>query len=339
MTMRAVRLHGIGDLRIEDVPRAPAPGAGEISVAVSAAGICGSDIHNYLTGQWISNLPVTPGHEFAGRITAVGGGVAGLSEGDLVSAISRVSCGVCGPCRRGLPNACDNLGFVGEVCDGGFAEEVTLSAAQVVRVPGEIDARVAAMIEPCAVALRALRQSHAAAGGALLIVGGGTIGGLVAVLANHLGVGPIGLVEKNPDRVARLGARVPLTHLSLDGLATFGADATVEATGSAQVLDRVLHTVPAGGTIALVGLFHGAPETALNAVVERELTLRGSSAFVGEMTEMIDILPSIAPDLLALAGDPIEIDAVPAAYQTLIDQRAPVLKVLMSPNPSAAIRG
>ena len=69
--MRAVRFHGVGDLRVEDVPAAAAPGAGEVRLRVRAAGICGSDLHNFKTGQWVSRLPVTPGHEFAAEVIAV----------------------------------------------------------------------------------------------------------------------------------------------------------------------------------------------------------------------------------------------------------------------------
>jgi (R,R)-butanediol dehydrogenase / meso-butanediol dehydrogenase / diacetyl reductase len=71
-TMRAVRLHGIGDLRVEEVPSPPTPGEGEVRLRVLAAGICGSDLHNFKTGQWIARLPVTPGHEFAAEVLEVG---------------------------------------------------------------------------------------------------------------------------------------------------------------------------------------------------------------------------------------------------------------------------
>ena len=79
--MRAVRFHGVGDLRIEDVPVPKAPDAGEVRLRVRAAGICGSDLHNFKTGQWVSRLPVTPGHEFAAEVLEVGAGVAGLKVG------------------------------------------------------------------------------------------------------------------------------------------------------------------------------------------------------------------------------------------------------------------
>jgi (R,R)-butanediol dehydrogenase/meso-butanediol dehydrogenase/diacetyl reductase len=89
---------------------------------ITAAGICGSDLHNFRTGQWISRSPSVAGHEFAAEVVELGAGVTGFALGDKVVADSRFWCGTCAACRRGLPQVCETLGFVGEVCDGGFAE-------------------------------------------------------------------------------------------------------------------------------------------------------------------------------------------------------------------------
>src|SRR5688572_17553191 len=146
--MRAVRLHGIGDLRVEEVPPPAAPEPGWAGLKVLAAGICGSDLHNFRTGQWISRAPSTPGHELCGEITAVGAGVEGLSVGDRVVADSRFWCGTCEACRAGRPNLCERLGYVGEVCDGGFAEELILPVRLLHKVPGFLDPAIAATAEP-----------------------------------------------------------------------------------------------------------------------------------------------------------------------------------------------
>ncbi len=131
--MKAVRLHDIGDLRLDSIDAPAGPGPGEVLLAVEAAGICGSDLHNFRTGQWISRRPSTAGHELSGRILAVGQGVETLSVGDRVAADSRVWCGACPACTSGRTNICEHLGFVGEVCDGGFAEQIVLPARLVVR--------------------------------------------------------------------------------------------------------------------------------------------------------------------------------------------------------------
>ena len=133
--MRAVRLHGVGELRVEEVASPGPPPAGYLRLAVKAAGICGSDLHNYRTGQWISHLPVTPGHEFAATVAELGADVGGFNPGDLVVADSRANCGTCFHCLEGNGNLCLAMGYVGEVSDGGFAEETLLPADRVLRVP------------------------------------------------------------------------------------------------------------------------------------------------------------------------------------------------------------
>jgi (R,R)-butanediol dehydrogenase/meso-butanediol dehydrogenase/diacetyl reductase len=159
MAMRAVRFHGIGKLSVEEIAPPAAPGAGEVHLKVLAAGICGSDLHNFKTGQWIAHLPVTPGHEFTAEVLAVGDAVAGLAPGDRVIADSRAPCGACEQCQMGRPNLCVKLGYVGEVCDGGFAEEVVLPARGLLKVDASIPPQVAALSEPLAVALHAIKRA------------------------------------------------------------------------------------------------------------------------------------------------------------------------------------
>ena len=109
--MKAVRLHAKGDLRVEEIASPPNPEPGGVALDVIAAGICGSDLHNYRTGQWITRSPSVPGHEFIGRVTALGEGVDDLAIGDRVAADSRFWCGDCAACQRGDHHLCAKLGF------------------------------------------------------------------------------------------------------------------------------------------------------------------------------------------------------------------------------------
>ena len=336
--MRAVRFHGVGNLAVEDVPPPPAPGAGEVKLKVLAAGICGSDLHNFKTGQWISRLPVTPGHEFAAEVLAVGDGVSGLVPGDRVVADSRAPCGTCAQCRSGRANLCLSLGYVGEVCDGGFAEQVLLPARLVLPVDRGLAPEIAALSEPLAVALHAMRRLDPVPDEPILVAGGGPIGGLVSVLLDSLGFGPVLLAEKQPRRrellVQAAAARlVELTEESVraasDGRPIRFA---VEATGVGAVLDGLLGLVHGGARIVMVGIFHGSASINATAIVEREIELKGCSVFAGEQAEAVSLLPRLAPRLAPLVSAPIALDDVPAAYRDLIEGRAPALKTIVKPN-------
>lgn len=215
--MKAVRLHDAPDLRVESVEPPAAPPPGFVNLKIRAAGICGSDLHNFRTGQWISRRPSTAGHEFCGRVTAVGEGVGALAVGDFLVADSRVWCGACPACVGGRKNVCEALGFGGEVLDGGFAEAAQLPARLLLRHDPALPARVAAMAEPLAVALHAVRRLGARAGEPVLVIGCGAIGGLCALLLSRLHDGPILVSDRDGARagtVARLagGTAVDLTR-------------------------------------------------------------------------------------------------------------------------------
>lgn len=242
--MKAVRLYDALDLRVEEVDRPLSPPAGYVTIDVRAAGICGSDLHNYRTGQWISRHPSTAGHEFCGRVSAIGEGVEGLAIGDLVAADSRFYCGQCEACRSGRTNICEHLGFVGEVCDGGIAEQAQLPARLVFKHEPSLDPAVAAMAEPLAVALHAIRRLNPPQGEAILLVGCGTIGGLCGLLLSHLHDGKLLFTDLNGSRAEMVAAICGGSVVALDKsqARTALGDArlryAVDATGSTKAIAR-----------------------------------------------------------------------------------------------------
>jgi (R,R)-butanediol dehydrogenase / meso-butanediol dehydrogenase / diacetyl reductase len=335
--VRAVRFHGVGDLRVEEVPRAMAPGAGEVRLRVRAAGICGSDLHNFKTGQWMSRLPVTPGHEFAAEVLDVGAGVMGLKAGDLVVADSRAPRGLCDNCRAGRQNLCGSLGYVGEVCDGGFAEQVTLPAAGVLPVARGLAPEVAALSEPLGVALHVIRRLDPIKGEPVLVAGAGPVGGLVTLMLDHLGFGPVLFAERQQTRRDLISQVCKARAVELEPAAVKDALGgrplrfAVEATGHGGVLDRLIGLAGGGARIAMVGIFHGRTEIDPNAIVEREIELRGCSVFADEQREAIALLPALAPKLQTLVSAPIGLDDVPQAYRDLLEGHAPALKTIIRP--------
>lgn len=334
--MKAVRLYDALDLRVEEVDAPSDVPPGHVLLRVEAAGICGSDLHNYRTGQWITRRPSTAGHELSGAVAALGEGVEGFALGDRVVADSRVWCGACPACLSGRSNICEKLGFVGEVCDGGFAEAVVLPARLLVKHDPSLPARVAAMAEPLAVALHAVRRLSAPAGEPVLVAGCGTIGGLCALLLAKLHDGPVLLSDLNTARARMVAELVGGTVVALkaDAVAeALGPHArlrfAIDATGHVGAIDATLKLLAGGGALALVGISHGKLDLDPNLLVERETALLGCHAFNGELPETVAMLPELAPALLAVSETLSSLDDIPAAYDRLLKGEAARLKTLV----------
>jgi len=333
--VKAARLHAAGDLRVEDIAASAELPDGWVRVRVRAAGICGSDLHNFRTGQWISRSPSVAGHEFAGVVTALGAGVSGLSPGDTVVADSRFWCGECRNCRAGRPNVCEKLGFVGEVCDGGFAEETILPARLLLKHDAALDPAIAAMAEPLAVALHAIRRLRVSAGEPVIVAGCGPIGGLAALLLSRLHDGPLLVADRNAARAALVAEVAGAVTTDLDATqiaASLGRSPLrhgLDATGNVDVITRLLDLLAGGGALALVGISHGRLDLDPNLLVEREVSLVGCHAFADELPEAVALLPELAPALERFVERRIGLDEVPAAYARLLDGKSDGLKTII----------
>ncbi|MFS2223361.1 zinc-dependent alcohol dehydrogenase [Pantoea sp. B65] len=321
--MKAVRLYGVGDLRVESVAL-PEMAADRLRLKVLAAGICGSDLHNYRSGKWLAQLPVTPGHELCGEVLEVGAEVTGFQPGDRVVADSRVWCGECPACQRHSFNLCTRLGFVGEVCDGGFAEQVVLPPQGLLKVPADIPPAVAVLSEPLGVALRVVNQLRIPAGARVRVAGGGTIGGLTALLLHEVAHCQVQLSEPNPARFQLLADLIPLQPLG-------EFDYAVEATGISHVLQQLVTEITAGGRIALVGLFHHHADFDFNTLVEREIALVGCSVFADEQRQALALLPQLADKLATLTAPAVALDELPQTYVDLLAGNSRWLKSWVQP--------
>lgn len=220
--IRICRLHAKGDLRVEtEAPTAPGPG--QVSVAIGAGGICGSDMHYWHDGG-IGTIrvqePIILGHEAAGLVAALGEGVSGLSVGDLVSVNPSHPCGDCTFCNRGLPNQCANMRFLGSAmylphAQGLFRDRVTVGAKQCHRVNGDVTLAEAACAEPLAVCLHAAGVAGEIDGKRVLITGAGPIGALMTAVVASKGASEIVTTD--------------LQDLPLDVARKMGATAVVNA--------------------------------------------------------------------------------------------------------------
>ena len=340
MTMKAVRLYAKGDLRVENVSRPPSPPAGWVRVNVTFAGICGSDLHNFKTGQWITRAPSIAGHEFTGTVTEIGTGTSTLTVGDVVTADSRFWCGDCGPCQEGKRQLCERLGFIGEACDGCFAEEIILPEKLLHKIPATLAPQIAATAEPFAVALHAVRRLGFEKNEPVLVAGCGPIGGFAAVILAHLGFGPILVADQNEKRATLVASVTAARIVSLDqkqihyALQGRGVKAAIEATGSVAALRALITCVSGGASIALVGISRGLLEIDPNILVERELSLIGCHAFQNELPDAITLLPDCARMIAQLIDREITLREVPDAYARIAAGNADGLKTLIRINAS-----
>jgi (R,R)-butanediol dehydrogenase / meso-butanediol dehydrogenase / diacetyl reductase len=326
--MEAVRLYAMGDLRHETVVAPAAPAPDEVTLAVSFAGICGSDLHNYRTGAWISRAPSVAGHEFAGTVTAVGEAVSHVAVGDRVIVDSRWTCGRCRACQDGVEQVCTELGFLGEVIDGGFAEHVNLPGRNVLKAPEGVADRHLAMAEPLAVALHALNLMQVPEGAEIVVTGCGPIGGLITLLATRAGH-PVLIVDRNAARTGLVAEATGAKVSDLDVLADHHYRHAIDTTGNAHVIKALVSTIAGASRLGLVGIGQAAEIIDPVHLVELEIALIGCHAFNDELATIGEMLHDLAPHLDPFIESMISLAEVPAAYDRLLAGETTGIKTLI----------
>ena len=280
-TMRAGRIIGPNRTEVATVP-VPTPGPGEVLIEVARAGICGTDIH-ILEGDYaLAKFPMTPGHEFAGTVVALGEGVRLRHVGERVTADPNLPCGLCPECQRGMVNQCHGLVPVGVARDGAFARYLTIPERVVVPI-GDLPFAEGALVEPLACVVWGLERIRVRAGDLALVLGAGPMGCLLLQALRASGAARVAVVDIAPARLAlarTLGADLAVTPDELALLRAFaplGFELVVEATGIPSVLEGAIDYARPGGTVWVFGV---APGDAM-AKVSPYLLFRRDLALVG----------------------------------------------------------
>ncbi len=261
--MLAAVFHGGGVVRVEEVPE-PVPAPGEVVVRVEACGICGSDVQiaNVPPGH-PSTPPVVLGHEFVGRITAVGDAATGVEIGQRVVVDPDPKCGSCAFCRAGRPANCTNIVALGVYRDGALAEYVAAPAACAFPIADDVPAEIASLTEPLACVVNATNRAAIRPGESAVVYGAGAIGLLFVAVFRASGASPIVVVEPNPRRRA-VALEVGADHaLSPEEFAArraeilpLGADVVADAVGSA--LGDAIDVAAMGARIVVFGMNQNA---------------------------------------------------------------------------------
>jgi (R,R)-butanediol dehydrogenase/meso-butanediol dehydrogenase/diacetyl reductase len=237
--------YGPRDLRLEEVPE-PEPGPDQIVIEVSRNGICGSDLHTYVgsdTGGASMHVPgVVLGHEFAGTVVEVGDGVDDLPTGSKVAIAPIEYCGSCWSCTHGHPNTCRSVAIYGgylEPLHGGLTQRVAVSRRSAFLVPDDLGVVEAALTEPVAVAVHAVRRAPTTLGASVLILGAGPVG--LAILAGVKAGGASMIAVSEPSERRRASAEAMGATTVIDPTETSVARAARELTGGSGV-DTVFDT-------------------------------------------------------------------------------------------------
>lgn len=298
--MKAYVLHGINDLRLEGRP-VPSLESSQALVQVRAAGICGSDIPRiFQTGTY--SFPTVPGHEFAGVVADVGAQTDRDWIGRPVGVYPLIPCGGCAPCKKKKYELCRHYSYLGSRTDGGFAEYVTVPCDNLIALPDNVSFEAAAMLEPMAVAVHAMRLAQPQPGQTIMVCGLGTIGLLLAMFLKEAGIERVmaaGNKEQQKRFASLLGigeedycdtrkqALKPWLLQRTDGM---GADVFFECIGkSGTIADAIDLTAPSG-TVQMVGNPYGdivLDKAVYWKILRNQLTVRGSwnSSFTHEESD------------------------------------------------------
>jgi (R,R)-butanediol dehydrogenase/meso-butanediol dehydrogenase/diacetyl reductase len=347
--VKAVRWHGRRDVRFEQVPDAPEPGAAEVRVRVAWCGICGTDVHEYLHGPFVIPTrphpvtgvaaPVVIGHEVAGVVDEVGGGVRGLEAGQPVALDGLIPCRSCAACGAGLPNLCRTFAHIGfSAPGGGLAEALTVPASMAVVPAADVPLDVLALAEPVSVAVRAVGRAALRAGQELLVLGAGTIGLAVAEVCRIDHDAEVVLADRSAwrlDKAARLGFGT-LHAGELPGLAgSWDVPVAFDCTGAPEAVGLAMPLVSPGGRVVVVGFPATPASVDLADLALREVSLVGTMSHLvtSDFPRAVGLLASRQLRAAELVTSRIPLaDAVPEGLDRLAgpDGQEQV-KILVSP--------
>jgi 2-desacetyl-2-hydroxyethyl bacteriochlorophyllide A dehydrogenase len=339
-TMVAAVYRGPGGVSLEEVP-VPEVGPQDVLIEVSHCGICGSDIHFFNDG-W-GRPGSIEGHEYSGRVVAVGSEVGNWSVGDAVVGGPTTRCGVCEYCQAGRPSLCaarDTPGMGGP-WQGAFARYKVQPASEVLALPPEVTLRQAALTEPLAVALHAITRAGVEPGHRVLVTGAGPIGTLVLSALRAQGIDDVVVSEPSEVRrglAVRLGAS-EVVHP--DELPAFvnpgevrpdGFHVAFECSGHPTAMTQALGQLRRAGTLMLVGAGIKAPRFDNNRILLNELWISGSFVYDAHGFERaLELMASgrLPLDTLIEPGD-VPLDGLWDAIRSLAEGRVGG-KVMVTP--------
>jgi len=282
---------------IQEVP-VPVPKSGEVLVKMKAAGVCGSDYHNFLGENPQLIYPRILGHENAGIIEAAGEGVTSVKPGDHVVVDLVIACGKCPQCQNGRRNICQTVKARGAAVDGGFREYFCVPEHEVFVTPREMPFADAALAEPFAIGAHTTKRAAVTKGDVVLVFGTGTIGAIILQACKDKGATVIcaDVADSLLERALRYGADLVVNTSKedlTDKIQAFtngnGVDVVFDAACFPGSLTLVMQPgIPTNGARIVPLGFCKIPEAITQAMINgRELTVIGSRMSAGQFEPTI----------------------------------------------------
>lgn len=349
--MKATLLNGPGQLELVEMPE-PELLSGSVLVEIEFCGISGSDLVAWQTGRLPA--PAWFGHEWVGRVVAVGDDAPERFEGERVVGGVPAPCGVCRPCRSGFGSICQLVLSMIVGTDllasphGAFAEQIRVDSRRVHRLPEGVEGAMGALAEPAAVAAHAVRRARPSLGDVVVVVGAGTIGLLVAELARLAGASRVVAVDTAESRrelACTLGADAAFAPsedlerwLGNQGHG-LGADVVFDCAGGDRALVTALDVARPGATVVLVGFAPDIAVLSADQVLRRELVVIGSLGYsITDVHRALDLMADERYRVSELTGQRVGFadlaDTFRQAVQPSEDKNPPVAdcpKILFSP--------
>ena len=326
--MAAFVWHG-EDVAVDEVPR-PEPEPGWAVVDVAFAGICGTDLHICAGEHPRAQAPLILGHEFVGT----------LDGGRPVAVEPLLNCGSCTPCRTGRTHVCERLRLIGIDVPGGVAEQVAVPVERLIPLPTDMSLRRAALVEPLAVAVHAVRRSGVRLGDAVMVAGAGPIGLSVAACARLAGASHVFVSEPAAPR-RRVAEAMGFTVLDSgdpgqDLRARTGGDGAAvvfDSAGHPAVAADVARWTATSGRIVFVGIYGRPTALDLQDVAFRELSTVGCRVYTRhDMEAAVTLIADGRFDPEPLITSSVPLADAPVALEKM--RAGDELKVLIDARPS-----
>ena len=331
-----------GKIEWRDIPIRE-PGAEEVMIKVKAAAICGSDLHLFKGKHPSASLPAAVGHEMAGEVVKYGNEVTRFKEGDRVTVEPVIACGVCHFCIRGQYNLCERISFQYRKGQGAFADYFFAPEHRIYKLPENVTFQEGALVEPCSVALHAVKTSNIKISQTSAVIGAGAIGILVSkIVGNLTGVKPF-VTDLNVFRVRKaieMGSfdtsnwTMEEYHDRVFSLTdNLGVDAVFEAVGVEATLNQAMKIVRKGGRITLLGIFENpTPKIAANLFVQKEISVTGSQGYAWDFQDSIQMISAGQVEVQKLITSQLLISNLQHGFDLLMEPGNDQIKIVFNLN-------